>query len=111
MFCVSCSLCRSRAESFCYLSLESALSDAGVISQIPLAWVTVMTGGRSGIIPCGRWGSIEYIHTQKRFENIEAFLTYDNRCHLWRASVRLALKDMRVAKRPMDLVEAAYEFV
>jgi hypothetical protein len=83
-----------------------------LISQIPLGWITVMTGGRSGIIPCGIWGSIEYIHTKRRFEDSEPFLTYDSRCHLWRASARLALRDMRAAKRPMDLIidpEAARE--
>jgi predicted transcriptional regulator of viral defense system len=103
---------RLREESFCYLSLESALSEEGLISQIPLGWITVMTGGRSGIIPCGAWGSIEYIHTKKRFEAIESFLTYDRRYRLWWASARLALNDMRAAKRPMDLVdpEAACEF-
>jgi predicted transcriptional regulator of viral defense system len=102
---------RLREESFCYLSLESVLSEEGLISQIPLGWITVMTGGRSGIISCGIRGSIEYIHTKKRFEAIESFLTYDHRCRLWRASARLALKDMRAAKRPMDLIdqEAAHE--
>jgi predicted transcriptional regulator of viral defense system len=103
---------RLREESFCYLSLESVLSEEGVISQVPLAWITVMTGGRSGIIPCGAWGSIEYIHTKKRFQDLETLLIYDNRYCLWRAPVRLALKDMRAARRSMDLVnmEAAHEF-
>jgi hypothetical protein len=102
---------RLREENYCYLSLESVLSEEGLISQIPLGWITVMTGGRSGIIPCGAWGSIEYIHTKKRFEDIEPFLIYDHRYCLWRASARLALKDMRAAKRAMDLVdqEAAHE--
>jgi hypothetical protein len=96
---------RLREESFSYLSLESVLAEEGLISQIPLGWITLMTGGRSGIIPCGPWGSIEYIHTKKCFEDVEPFLTYDRRFHLWRASVPLALRDMRVARRPMDLVE------
>jgi hypothetical protein len=64
-----------------------------------------MTGGRSGIIPCGTWGTIEYIHTKKRFEDIEPLLTYDRRCRIWRASARLALREMRAAKRPMDLID------
>jgi len=47
-----------------YLSLESALSAYGIISQVPLAGITVMTTGRSGIfdIPFGR---IEFIHTKR----------------------------------------------
>jgi transposase len=41
---------RLRARSLCYLSMESVLSDAGVISQIPLQWITLMTSGLSGMI-------------------------------------------------------------
>jgi len=37
---------RLRAGDFNYLSLESVLSDAGVISQIPIAWITLMSSGR-----------------------------------------------------------------
>ena len=42
---------RLRADALCYLSLESVLSDAGVISQIPINWITLMTSGRSGKSP------------------------------------------------------------
>jgi len=34
---------RLRAHEFNYISLETALSDAGVISQIPLQWITLMS--------------------------------------------------------------------
>ena len=37
------SAARLRADELCYLSLESVLSDAGVISQIPINWITLMT--------------------------------------------------------------------
>ncbi|GHV86267.1 hypothetical protein AGMMS50230_18750 [Spirochaetia bacterium] len=95
---------RLREESFCYLSLESALSDEGLISQIPLGWITIMTGGRSGIISCGKWGSIEFIHTKKHFDDISALLVYDRRYGLWRAKAKLALQDMKSARRSMELV-------
>jgi hypothetical protein len=104
---------RLREDSFCYLSLESVLSEAGIISQIPLGWITLMTGGRSGIISCGKWGSIEFIHTKKTPEKLSAELVYDKRYRLWRASAALALRDMKAAKRPTDLIdwEAAREFI
>ncbi len=38
---------RLRAHDFNYLSLESVLSDAGVISQIPMNWITLMSSGRT----------------------------------------------------------------
>jgi hypothetical protein len=100
---------RLRERDLSYLSLESVLSEAGRISQIPLGWITLMTRGRSGIIHCGSWGAIEFIHTRKKPEAIMPELIYDERYRLWRASVPLALRDMRDAKRPMDLVEEADE--
>jgi len=96
---------RLRADEFIYISLESALSDAGVISQIPVRWVTLMASGRSHIIDCGRLGHIEFVHTQRRPETLADELTYDPRCQLWRASVRLAIKDLRLTRRSIDLVD------
>jgi hypothetical protein len=96
---------RLRDGVFCYLSLESVLSEAGVISQIPLGWITLMTSGRSGIIDCGNWGHIEFIHTKKTPGQLVSFLAYDSRYRLFRASVPLALRDMRSAKRSMDLID------
>ncbi len=104
---------RLRADEFIYISLESALSDAGVISQIPVHWVTLMSSGRSHIMDCGRFGHIEFVHTRRRPETLAEELTYDPRCQLWRASVRLAIKDMRLTRRNTDLIdwEAIDEFV
>jgi predicted transcriptional regulator of viral defense system len=94
-----------RAGTFTYISLESALSDAGVISQMPVQWITIVTGGRSATIPCGRFGTIEYIHTARALEQIAPQLTFDQRCRLWRASVPLAIQDMKRCRRPMDLID------
>lgn len=104
---------RLRADAFCYISLESALSDAGVISQVPINWITIMTSGRSGIIACGSFGHIEFIHTKRRPEGLASHLTYDTRCRLWRASVNLALMDMKLTRRSTDLIdrEAVHELV
>ncbi len=96
---------RLRADCFSYISLETVLSDAGVISQVPIQWITVMTSGRGGIIRCGAWGTIEFVHTGKRPEDLQPELQYDRRCQSWRASVRLALKDMRDTQRSMELVD------
>lgn len=96
---------RLRADCFSYISLETALSDAGVISQVPINWITLMSSGRGGIIRCGTWGTIEYVHTRKRPEVLQPHLQYDRRCRSWRASVRQALEDMRAAHRSLDLVD------
>jgi len=104
---------RLRANELNYISLESALSDAGVISQIPMNWITLMSSGRSQIIECGDFGTIEFIHTKKRAADLSEQLSYDPRCHLWRANIALAIKDMKATRRSLDLIdwEAVNEFV
>jgi hypothetical protein len=95
---------RLRASEFNYISLETALSEAGVISQIPINWISIMSSGRSNVISCGEWGTIEFIHTNQRPSDLADQLHYDARCKLWRASVNLALRDMRVTHRSLDLI-------
>ncbi|MDA3922624.1 MAG: hypothetical protein PF501_18405 [Salinisphaera sp.] len=96
---------RLRADGFNYLSLETVLSDAGVISQVPINWITLMSSGRSSVIRCGIWGTIEFVHTRRRPSALRHWLAYDRRCRLWRANVTLAIKDMQVARRNTDLID------
>lgn len=102
-----------RAGFFNYLSLETVLSEAGVISQIPVNRLTLMSSGRSGVTACGAYGSLEFVHTRRKAEDMMPFLTYDPQLHLWRASVQLALRDMRATRRDTGLLnqEAANEFI
>lgn len=104
---------RLRAGEFNYISLETVLSDAGVISQVPMNWISLMTSGRSHVVDCGDYGHIEFVHTAQRPEDIGGELAYDPERHLWRASVRQALRDMKATRRSMELVdeEVARELV
>lgn len=104
---------RLRANSFNYLSLETVLSDVGVISQVPINWITVMSSGRSHVVDCGDYGHIEFVHTAKGSDDVAGELVYDPDRHLWRASVRQALRDMKVTRRSLELVdeEVLHEFV
>ena len=104
---------RLRAHAFNYLSLETVLSDAGIISQIPMDWITLISSGRSNLVACGAFGHIEFIHTKRRPADLAGELTYDPRCRLWRGAVTLALLDMRLTRRGTELIdwEAADEFV
>lgn len=96
-----------------YLSLESVLSEAGVISQIPINRIMVMSSGRSGVVNCGRFGSIEFIKTRQTPNELIANLAYDPKLRMWRANVAQALRDMRVTRRPKDLTDwtLAHELV
>lgn len=95
-----------RASHFNYISLETVLSDAGLISQVPIAWITLVSTGRSAEVTCGRFGTIEFIHTERSIGKISDQLTYDPDRHLFRASPRLALSDMkRFNRSTFDLVK------
>lgn len=93
-----------RPNHLLYLSLESALSDAGVISQIPISHITVMTKGRRQNITCDLIGTIEFVHTKRDIHTLSDELIYDERIGMWRASVQLALQDMKFARRNLDLI-------
>jgi len=58
-----------RRGEYNYVSLESALSEYGVISQIPVDRLTVMTTGRKGEYSTSS-GTIEFTHTKRRPEDI-----------------------------------------
>lgn len=102
-----------RANEFNYISLETVLSDAGVISQIPLNWISIMSSGRSNTISCGEFGTIEFVHTRQKPDYIRGQLSYDENCRLWRATVSLAVRDMKVTHRNCDLIDwdIANEFI
>jgi predicted transcriptional regulator of viral defense system len=55
-----------RSSEFNYISLETALSDQGIISQVQINWITIMTSGRSNVISCKEFGTIEFIHTTRK---------------------------------------------
>jgi predicted transcriptional regulator of viral defense system len=104
---------RLRSDRFNYLSLETALSDAGVISQVPINRITLMSSGRSQVVDCGEFGRIEFVHTEQLPAALADELTYDAERRLWRASTRLALRDLKATRRSRDLLdeEAARELV
>lgn len=52
-----------------YVSLESALSEYGLIAQIPIDRLTIMTTGRSSTYKTS-FGIIEYTHTKRSFIDI-----------------------------------------
>lgn len=94
-----------RSAEFNYISLETVLSDAGVISQIPMNSITVMSSCRSNIVNCGNIGTIEFIHTNRNPADMLDQLSYDPACRLWRAKVGLAISDMKRTRRNTELID------
>ena len=58
-----------RSGYYSYISLESALSEYGVISQIPVDRLTIMTTGRSSICQT-TYGTLEFTHTERSVKDV-----------------------------------------
>lgn len=86
-----------------YLSLESALSEYGVISQVPLAGITVMTTGRSGTFETP-YGRIEFTHTKRPADDILEH-TRDVGRPLRLATPSAASRDLRRVGRNEHLID------
>ena len=85
-----------------YISLESALSEYGRISQIPVDRITVVTTGRKGEVSTP-FGVIEFTHTQRPVEEIMTG-TLDVGRPLRLATEATALRDLRRVGRNLSLV-------
>lgn len=93
-----------RPWDFSYLSLESVLHDANQISQMPNR-LTVMTTGRSLEIHCA-FGTIELIRTQRKLEELTLDIVQVPGEPLPRATPDRARKDLRKARRNVDLLDS-----
>jgi predicted transcriptional regulator of viral defense system len=85
-----------------YLSLESTLSEASWISQIP-SRLTVMTTGRTQTFETP-WGVIEFVHTARRGEALSEGVVFDERRKLHVATPERAWRDLKRVGRNQDLV-------
>lgn len=92
-----------RRNEYNYLSLESMLSEYGVISQIPLDRLTVMTTGRKGVYRTV-YGVIEFTHTKRSVENILNHIQSIESRPLRIATKKTALRDLKRAGRNLHLV-------
>lgn len=86
-----------------YISLESALSDYSIISQVP-AVLTVMTTGREGEFTTP-WGRIEFVHTERKPSEILAQARPGPDGNLDIAPPPMAIEDMKRTKRSLKLVD------
>jgi hypothetical protein len=94
-----------RAGFFNYISQETVLSDAGVISQLPINHATIMSSGASAVLNCGNLGSIEFTHTKRDLVALSPRLVYDESRRLLCATVEVAWEDLRSARRNRHLVD------
>jgi hypothetical protein len=90
-----------RPREITYVSLESKLSEAGVISQIAAA-LTCMTTGSPGWFDTP-WGAIELTHTDRTVEVGKHIVVQDD--GTLEATIRTAARDLRRVGRNIDLID------
>jgi len=91
-----------RSNEWFYLSLESALHEAGFIQQVPNRLVFVTTG-RSYVYETPL-GILEFIHTQRDLSRCWNQIIPDWRRGIRVADPELARADLRRSRRNVDLV-------
>jgi hypothetical protein len=90
-----------RPREISYVSLETKLSEAGVISQITTA-LTCMTTGSPGWFETP-WGAIEFIHTDRSIRIGTDVIAQDD--GTFEAMLRTAVRDLRRVGRNLDLID------
>ena len=87
-----------------YISMETALSEYGVISQMTLDHLTIMTTGRSGIYETP-FGTIEFTHTKREeMEVVKRSFPIKER-PLRFAYKKVAVQDLISVKRNLNMVD------
>lgn len=93
-----------RPGAYSYVSLESALSEYGAISQIPIDRLTVMTSGRKGTHRTP-FGIIEFTHTKRSVDDILRGIMRVPGRPLRVATLETARRDLRRVGRNVHLLE------
>lgn len=93
-----------RSCDLCYVSLESILSEYGVISQVPLNYLTVMTTGAKGVHKTP-YGTIEFTHTSRGYmEALDRSIMIPDR-PLRIAKKMVAVQDLRRVGRNVYMMD------
>jgi len=87
-----------------YISLESMLSEHGVISQIPIDRLTVMTTGRGGTYKTP-YGVIEFTHTKRPISEIINHIKSIDQRPLRIVGKEIAWRDLKRVGRNIHLVD------
>ncbi len=93
-----------RPGKLCYVSLESMLSEYGVISQIPVSHFTVMTNGAGGLHETP-FGVIEFTHTERSVPSILDRTIFVEGRPLRIAKKWAAVQDLRRVGRNVNMID------
>jgi len=87
-----------------YVSLESLLSEYGLISQILVDRLTVMTTGRKGVCHTS-YGTIEFTHTKRSISEIIHDIKQTENRPLRIVSKQIAWRDLKRVGRNIGMVD------
>jgi|SRR5476649_107230 len=93
-----------RPGSLSYVSLESILSEYGIISQIPVNRMMVMTTGASGLVNTP-YGTIEFTHTKRGAAQIVKNTMAAKGRPLRIATKRAAIRDLLRVGRNANMID------
>jgi len=93
-----------RRGDYSYVSLESMLSEYGIISQIPIDRLTVMTTGRKGVYQTP-YGVIEFTHTKRSVNDILNSIHTIGKRPLRVANKQAAIRDLKRVGRNINLLQ------
>ncbi len=87
-----------------YVSLETALSERSVISQMTISYLTVMTtgAGRKYETP---YGTIEFTHTSRPVAELKQQIHFDARRGIHMATLERAFSDLKRVGRNVEMVD------
>ncbi|PCK08992.1 MAG: hypothetical protein COA42_06150 [Alteromonadaceae bacterium] len=95
-----------RSGGYSYISLETALSECSIISQMTISHLTVMTTGRSQTYATPH-GVVELTHTSRTEKDIIENTYKQNQRPLRIAKPALALSDLKRVNRNLHMVDMA----
>lgn len=87
-----------------YISLETALSERSVISQMTMNYLTVMTTGSSHKYETP-YGVIEFTHTSRPVAELKEQIRYDAQRGIHVATVERAYSDLKRVGRNVGMVD------
>jgi predicted transcriptional regulator of viral defense system len=96
--------CVIRRRYFNYVSLESILSEFGIISQLMVSRITIMTTGPSGIFDTP-YGTIEFTNTSRTVKSLLARTLHVEGRPLRIATKEAGIEDLLRIKRNIDLID------
>lgn len=95
-----------RRGHYSFLSMESMLSEYGVISQVPVSRITLMTTGATGVYHTP-YGTIEFTHTKRPIADLIRRTVSAKGRPLRMASKQAAISDLVRSGRNVSMIDTA----